>query len=297
MNRNAVIELNKAANNNSKIKRSKNMFLAYLLLCIIAVLMVYPLIWLVFGSFKSNTELFTSVNLIPKEFVLDSYAKGWKGIGRNTYSLFFSNTFKMVVPTVIFTVLSSTMVAYGFSRFKFPFQKILFSLMISTMMLPQTVIIIPRYILFKNFGWLNSYLPFIAPAILACYPFFIFMMVQFFRGIPRDLDEAAMIDGCNPVTTLIQILLPLAKPALFSAAIFQFIWTWNDFFNSLIFINSVKKYTISLALRIAIDSTGGTTNWNEVLAMSVLAVLPPVLIFFFAQRYFVEGIATTGLKG
>lgn len=270
---------------------------AYILLCALAVLMVYPLVWLFFGSFKSNAELFTSMNLIPKSFIMDSYIKGWKGIGNDTYALFFSNTFAMVIPTVLFTVLSSALVAYGFARFNFPLKRILFTLMISTLMLPQTVIILPRYILFRNFGWLNSYLPFIAPAILAGYPFFIFMMIQFFRGIPRELDESAVIDGCNPFTILIRILLPLAKPALFSAAIFQFIWTWNDFFNSLIFINSVKKYTISLALRIAIDSTGGTTNWNEVLAMSVLAVLPPVLIFFFAQRYFVEGIATTGLKG
>ena len=279
-----------------KEKAGRNVW-AYVLLCSLAVIMVYPFFWLLFGSFKSNTELFTSLNLIPKEFILDSYLKGWKGTGDNTYSLFFLNTFEMVLPTVVFTVFSSAVVAYGFARFNFPFKRILFTLMISTLMLPQTVIILPRYILFRNFGWLDSYLPFIAPAVLAGYPFFVFMMIQFFRGIPRELDESAVIDGCNPFTILIRILLPLAKPALFSAAIFQFIWMWNDFFNSLIFINSVKKYTISLALRIAIDSTGGTTNWNEILAMSVLAVLPPMLIFFFAQRYFVEGIATTGIKG
>jgi oligogalacturonide transport system permease protein len=198
---------------------------------------------------------------------------------------------------VIFTVFFSAAVAYGFARFQFPLKKVLFALMISTLMLPQAVIIIPRYLIFRNLGWLDSYWPFIVPAIFACYPFFIFMMVQFIRGLPRELDESAVMDGCNPFTTLVRILLPLCKPALFSAAIFQFIWTWNDFFNSLIFINSVKNYTVSLALRMTIDSTGGTVAWNQIMAMSVLAVLPPVLIFFIFQRYFVEGIATTGIKG
>lgn len=297
MSANMPVNSNTSLVNKFRVKKVRGTLIAYIILCILAVIMVYPLLWLFMGSFKSNSDLFTSANLIPKQFMLDSYAKGWKGIGKNTYGLFFLNTFILVIPTVLLTVTSSALVAYGFTRFKFPLQKILFSLMIATLMLPHTVIIIPRYILFRNFHWLNSYLPFIVPAALACYPFFVFMMIQFFRGLPKELDESAMIDGCNPFAILVKILVPLAKPALISAAIFQFIWTWNDFFNSLIFINSVKKYTISLALRIAIDSTGGLTNWNEVLAMSVLAVLPPVLIFFFAQKYFVEGIATTGLKG
>lgn len=282
---------------NAGIKRYKSNAIAYVMLCIIAVVMVYPLIWLFLGSFKTNLELFGSTNLLPQHFSLDPYVKGWQGMGKYNYGHFFVNTFTMVLPTVLFTVASSVLVAYGFARFKFPCKNLLFGLMISTLMLPNTVIIIPRYILFSKFGWINSYLPFIVPSILACYPFFIFMMVQFLRGIPKELDESAVIDGCNPFTILIRILLPLSKPALFSAGIFQFIWTWNDFFNSLIFISSVKKYTLSLALRIGVDSSGAIVNWNEVLAMSVLALIPPVLIFFFAQRYFVEGIATTGLKG
>jgi oligogalacturonide transport system permease protein len=132
--------------------------------------------------------------------------------------------------------------------------------------------------------------------MFGCYPFFIFMLIQFFRGLPKELDESAEIDGCNPFTVLIRILLPLSKPALFAAGIFQFMWTWNDFFNSLIYINSIRKFTVSLALRMAIDTTGGVA-WNQIFAMSVVAVLPLVLIFFFTQKYFVEGIATTGLKG
>lgn len=268
-----------------------------IVLTVFGLLMIYPLIWLFFSSFKTNADLFGSLDLLPETFVWDAYGKGWAGTGQYSYGTFFSNTLLMVVPTVVFTVLSSAIVAYGFARFQFPLKNPLFALMISTLMLPQAVIIIPRYLIFKNLGWLDSYLPFVVPAIFACYPFFVFMLVQFFRGLPRELDESAVVDGCNPFTILTRILLPLCKPALFSAAIFQFIWTWNDFFNSLIFINSVKKYTVSLALRMTIDSTGGTVAWNQIMAMSVLAILPPLLIFFFFQRYFVEGIATTGIKG
>jgi oligogalacturonide transport system permease protein len=269
---------------------------AYVFLSLVGLVMVYPLLWLFFASFKVNSELFSSMNLLPKVLVWSTYQDGWQGVGQYTYTTFFGNSLWMVGWTVIFTLVSSVFVAYGFSRFQFPFKKLLFSLMISTLMLPNAVIIIPRYILFRKFGWLDGYLPFIVPAIFACYPFFVFMMIQFFRGLPKELDESAELDGCNPLRILTRILLPLSKPALFSAAIFQFIWIWNDFFNSLIYINSIRKFTVSLALRMAIDTTGGV-SWNQIFAMSVVAVMPLVLIFFFAQKYFVEGIATTGLKG
>jgi oligogalacturonide transport system permease protein len=269
---------------------------SHLFLTVFALVMVYPLIWLFFASFKENNEIFGSLSLLPKEIVWDSYAKGWKGSGQFTFGVFLLNTFKMVVPVVLFTLVSSILVAYGFARFRFPMKNLLFAVMISTLMLPNAVIIIPRYILFNELGWLNSYLPFTIPALFACYPFFIFMLVQFFRGLPRELDESATIDGCNSFVVLTRILLPLCKPALFSAAIFQFIWTWNDFFNSLIYINSVKKFTLALGLRMSLDISSAA-KWNEVMAMSMVAIIPCVIIFFFAQRYFVEGIATTGLKG
>ena len=268
----------------------------YSFLSAVGLIMIYPMVWLFFSSFKSNNEIFGSLNLFPGKFIWDSYSNGWKGSGQFGYSVFFMNSFKLVLPTVVFTVLSSIVVAYGFARFNFPFKGPLFGLMISTLMLPNAVIIIPRYLLFKKFGWLDTYLTFSIPAIFACYPFFIFMMVQFFRGIPRELDESARIDGCNVLTILLRILLPLSKPAIVSAAVFQAVWTWEDFFNSLIYINSVRKFTVSLALRMSLD-TVASTNWNEVLAMSVVSILPCVLIFFLAQKYFVEGISTTGLKG
>lgn len=270
--------------------------LTIVFLSVSAFIMVYPLIWLFFASFKANNEIFGSLQLLPKQVVWDSYAKGWQGSGQFTFGVFLLNTIKLVVPVVVFTVLSSTVVAYGFARFQFPLKNILFAVMISTLMLPNAVIIIPRYILFKEFGWLNSYLPFTMPALFACYPFFIFMLIQFFRGLPRELDESATIDGCNSFVILTRILMPLCKPALFSAAIFQFIWTWNDFFNSLIYINSVKKFTLALGLRMSLD-VSSAAKWNEVMAMSMVAIIPCVIIFFLAQKYFVEGIATTGLKG
>ena len=200
------------------------------------------------------------------------------------------------VATTLLTIASSALVAYGFARFNFPFKKQLFAILFSTLMLPNSVIIIPRYVLFNKFGWVDSYMPFWVPALLACYPFFIYQLIQFMRGIPRDLDESACIDGCGSFRIFWQILLPLMKPALFSAGLFQFLWTYNDYFNSLIFINSVKKYTISLALRLSVDAES-VVVWGRVMAMACVAVLPLVLLFFAAQKYFVEGIATSGLKG
>jgi oligogalacturonide transport system permease protein len=275
-----------------KVKNS----ITFLLMCIFGLIMIYPLIWLFTASFKSNEEIFGSLSLWPKHFLWDGYQKGWVGSGQYSFSLFFINTFKLVIPTVVFTVMSSTIVAYGFARFTFPLKRLLFSLMISTLMLPNAVVIIPKYILFKNLGWLNSYLPFIIPALFATSAFFIFMIIQFFRGLPRELDESAKMDGCNSFMILVRILLPLSMPAMISAAIFQFIWTWNDFFNSLIYITSVKKFTVALGLRMALDNSTSVA-WNQVLAMSVVAVIPCILVFFFAQKYFVEGISTTGIKG
>jgi len=268
----------------------------YLVIAVIGIFLLYPIIWMFFATFKTNEEIFGSIKLLPGSFNLQYYIDGWKGHGNMTYTDFFVNTFKLVVPTVLFTVISCSLVAYGFARFKFPGKKILFSVLIATLMLPNAVIIIPRYTLFNSFGWINSYLPFYVPAMLACYPFFVFMLVQFMRGLPKELDQSAYIDGCGTLRTFVQILLPLMKPALFSAGLFQFLWTYNDYFNSLIFINSVKKYPISLALKLSLDAES-VVVWGKMMAMAFVAVLPVLLLFFFAQKYFVEGIATTGIKG
>ncbi len=279
-----------------KIKRNFSTILRYLLLVAFGYMMCYPFIWMFFATFKTNAEIFSSARSLPSFFNLDAYILGWKGVGKTTFSLFFINTLKLVTPTVFFTVMSCSIVAYGFARFKFPFKTMFFAIMISTLMLPNSVIIIPRYLLFNKLGWLDSYLPFIVPALFACYPFFIFMMLQFLRGIPTELDEAARIDGCNSWGIFVRILLPLMKPALFSAGLFQLMWTWNDFFNSLIYISKVEKYPISLGLRISLDSASAV-QWNQVMAMALLSILPLIILFFFTQRYFVEGVSTTGIKG
>lgn len=272
----------------------------YVFLIGLSIFMIYPLLFMFFAPFKENGEMLSSISLLPNSLTklgLSAYFNGWKAAGDYTFGTFFKNSFLLVIPTVVFTVLSSSLVAYGFARFKFPFKRILFVIMISAIMLPQTVIIIPSFLLFQNLNWLDSYLPFIVPAIFASNSYFIFLFVQFFRSIPRDMDEAAIIDGCNAFSIYTRIILPLSKPALVSAGIFSFIWTYNDFFNSLIYINSVGKYTVSLALKMSIDTQGGIVMWNEIMAMSVLAIIPPTFIFFLAQKYFVEGISTSGLKG
>jgi oligogalacturonide transport system permease protein len=270
--------------------------LYYALLIGFGFVMLYPLIWLLFASVKPSNEIFASTNLWPSEFIFSTYWNGWKGAGRTGFAQFTFNSFTLVVPVVLFTLVSSLLVAYGFARFDFFLKKTFFYLMIAMLMLPSSVIIIPRYLLFRDLGWINTYLPFIVPAMCATSSFFIFMFIQFFRGLPRELDESATIDGCSSLKILMYILMPLCKPAIISAAIFQFIWTWNDFFDQLIYINSVTKYTVSLGLRMSLD-TSQHVEWNQLLAMSIIAILPCVIVFFMSQKYFVEGIATTGMKG
>lgn len=270
--------------------------LDYLLILLIGAVLLYPIAFMLMATFKSNEEIFGSAALLPKSFRLSNYIEGWKGSGGFGYPGFFINTFVMVIPTTIFTVASASMVAYGFARFSFPFKRVLFAIFIAMMMLPNAVIIVPRYMLYHKFGWLDSYMPFYAPALLCCNTFFPYMLIQFLRGIPRELDESAYIDGCGSFKTFLIILLPLMKPAVFSAGLFQFLWTYNDYFNPLIFINSVKKYPISLALRMSMDAES-VVQWGKIMAMATLAVLPVIILFFACQKYFVEGIATSGLKG
>ncbi|MGN0779601.1 MAG: carbohydrate ABC transporter permease [Aristaeellaceae bacterium] len=268
----------------------------YLIIAVIGLILLYPIIWMFFATFKSNEDIFGSTRLLPTVWHFENYVEGWKGSSRLTYTTFFINTFLLVVPTTLLTVVSACLAAYAFARFDFPCKGLLFSVLIGLMMLPGAVVIIPRYLLYNQFHWIDTYMPFYIPALLCCNSFFPYMLIQFLRGVPRELDESAYIDGCSTFRTLVSILLPLMKPALFSAGLFQFLWTYNDYFNSLIFISSQKMYPISLALRMSLDSES-VVNWGKVMAMAFVAVLPVMLLFFAAQKYFVEGIATSGLKG
>lgn len=280
-----------------KMRRKKYLrWGSFLIVLAVGMIMIYPLVWMFFASFKTNDEINLAASLLPKRFDLSGFINGWESSGQYTFTDFFINTFVMVVPTVLFTVISCTISAYGFARFSFKGNKLLFGIMLSTLMVPNAVLIIPRYLLFRDLGWLNSYMPFWMPALFACYPFFIYQEVQFLRGIPRELDEAAKIDGCNSFQILTKILLPVLKPSMISICIFQTIWTWNDFMNPLIYINSVSKYPLSLALRMGLD-VAASTNWNEIMSMAFVSIIPLVILFFCLQKYFVEGIASSGLKG
>ncbi|MFY0617459.1 MAG: carbohydrate ABC transporter permease [Shimia sp.] len=270
--------------------------LRYSLLAGIGLLMVYPLIWMIGASFKTNAEMFSSPSFWPKEPTLQGYIDGWKTSTPYTFGHFFLNSLWIIIPKVIGTAVSCTLVAYGFARFEFPGKRILFATVIATLLLPNVVTRIPQYLLFRDIGWLDSFLPLWVPSALAGDAFFVFMVVQFLRAIPRDMEEAARVDGANSLQTLIYIVVPLLAPAIISVCLFQFMWTMNDFLGPLIYISSVEKYPVSLALKLSIDTTEAFA-WNQILAMSVLTLIPSLTVFFLAQKYFIEGISTGGVKG
>lgn len=298
---NATVEQRREAEfARQKRNRRKNMTkmgIMYAILIFVAIIMLYPIIWLIGASFKSNADIFTSIGFWPKEFDFTPYIQGWKTSTQYTMGHYFFNTFCIVIPKVICVIISVTLTAYGFARFDFPFKKIFFSCVIGTLLLPNIILRIPSYLMFKTFGMLDTYLPLVLPSLFATDLFFVFMLVQFFRGVPKDLDEAAEIDGCNTFQTLIQILMPVLKPAIISCALFTFMWTMNDFMGPLIYISSVEKYPLTIALKMSMDATGGAFDWNKVIAMSLVGLAPSIIVFFAAQKYFIEGIASSGIKG
>lgn len=271
-------------------------FVRYTLLSVVGLIMLYPLIWLIGASFKTNSEIFSGIGFIPSEPTLEGYRKGWETSTPYTFGRFFWNTFLIILPKTVFTAISCALVAYGFARFEFPFKKILFASLIATLLLPNVVTRIPQYILFRDLGWLDTYLPLWVPSAFAGDAFFVFMLVQFLRAIPRDMEEAARVDGATSLQTLIYIVVPMLMPALISVMLFQFMWTMNDFLGPLIYLSSVEKFPVSLALKLSIDTTEAF-DWNRILAMSVLALLPALIVFFIAQKYFIEGISAGGVKG
>ncbi len=276
-------------------ERSRALLRTTVLLAV-AVVMLYPLLWLAGASFKTNTEIFTEVGFWPSRFDFGAFAKGWKTSTEYTFATYFLNSFLITVPRIIVTVISCVLVAYAFARFEFWGKKLLFSIMVGTMMLPLIVLRLPQYLMFKELGWLDSYLPLIVPSAFATDTFFVFMLVQFLRGIPRDMEEAALIDGCNALQMLRHIIVPLLKPAIISVVVFQFIWTMNDFMGPLIYLSSVEKYPVSLALKMSIGATE-EVEWANVIAISVVALVPSVAVFFMAQKHFIEGASSSGIKG
>jgi multiple sugar transport system permease protein len=260
------------------------------------LIMVYPLLWMLVSSFKNNTDIFTDPSLIPKSITFENYKTGWAGLSGNTFGRFFLNTFFVAAVSIIGTLVSCSMAAYAFGRLEFFMKKVFFAIMLMTLMLPFHVTVIPQYIMFNKFGWINSYLPLTVPKFFAVEAFFIFLIVQFIRSLPRELDQAAKIDGCGPVKMYGYLILPLTLPALVTSAIFTFIWTWNDFFSQLLYLSGINMYTVALALRMFTDSSGDS-SWGALFAMSILSLVPVFVVFIFFQRYLIEGIAAGGLKG
>jgi multiple sugar transport system permease protein len=258
-------------------------------------LVLYPLLWMVSTSFKPDTEIVGSVGLWPSDPTGAHYPAGWNSMTFG-FTTFFRNSLVIAGLTVVANCVSCLLAAYAFARLRFRARGMWFAMMIGTLLLPGHVLIVPQYILFKYFGWIDTTAPLVVPKLLATEAFFIFLMVQFMRGIPRELDDAARIDGCGPYQVFWQVILPLSKPALVTTAIFSFIWTWNDFFTQLIYLNDLENITVPVALRNFLDSTG-QTSLGPMFAMSVLSLLPVFLFFVAFQRMLVQGINTTGLKG
>lgn len=267
----------------------------YIVLILGSLIMIYPVLWLVGNALKSNEDIPKS-QLFPSKLNWSNFAEGWTAIPGFSFAHFFANSLFIAALSVIGTLLSSALVAYGFARLRFPLQNLWFGILMMTLMLPAQVTLVPQYILFKSFDWVGTTLPLIVPHFLAVSPFFVFLIVQFIRGIPKDLDESAKIDGCSTIGIAFRIVLPLCTPAFITTAIFSFIWTWDDFLGQMIYLTDTAKFTVPLALRLFLDNTSAVT-WGPMYAMALLSVIPCFVLFLMAQKYFVEGISTTGIKG
>lgn len=259
-----------------------------------SILMSYPILWMFSSSFKPSAMIFSDLGLIPKAVTLEHYIRGWKGTGGVTFSIFYLNSLIMVSIAIVGNLISCALAAFAFARLQFKGRAIFFACMMLTLMIPLHVMVIPRYIMFSKLNWLNSIIPIVVPKFFAVDAFFVFLMVQFIRGIPRELDQAATIDGCNIWQIFSVIILPMLTPALITTTIFTFAWTWNDFLSQLIYISNVDRFTVTLGLRIFTDAEEAAVG--PLFAMSTLSIIPFFLTFLFFQKYLVQGIATTGLK-
>lgn len=282
-----------------KTKRTIQIVIRYTVLIAVGLFMIYPLLWMIGATFKPNNEIFSGLNILPKKATFEGYLNAMKNYGGdiNIWKAML-NTYSYVIPAVIFTIVSSTLTAYGFGRFKFFGRSVLFAILMSTLFLPQVVLNVPQYIMYNIFGWVGSklYLPLIVPSMFATETYFVFMLIQFLRNIPKELEEAAKIDGCNEIQTLIKVIVPMLKPAIVSCALFKFMWASNDFLGPLLYVNNPAKYPATIFVKLAMDSDAGFA-WNRILSTSLISILPSIIIFFIAQNQFVEGISAGGVKG
>ncbi len=276
------------------IKRLKWPFY-HLVVLGLSIIMIYPVLWLVMSSFKESNLIFeTADSLIPKPWTWQNYKIGWVGIAGQSFGSFMINSLRIVVLATIGAVFSSAFVAFGFARLKFTGKTFWFGVMMVTLMLPHDVVLVPQYILFSKFHWLNSIKPIVIPQYFGI-PFFIFLLIQFIRTIPGELDEAATIDGCGKFRLFFRIILPLIVPAMATAAIFSFYWRWEDLIGPVLYLNKPSLYPVSMGLKMFLDSET-VSNWGAMFAMSALSLVPVLAVFFAFQKYIVEGISTSGLK-
>ena len=277
-------------------RKKVNTVIWMVVLSALTLLVLYPLIWLVFATFKPSSEFGSNPGLFPESPTLQNYVKVVEGIGGTPLWRFFANSLLIAVLAVVGTVISSAMAAYAFARIRFKGVGIMFAAMIGTLLLPFHVLIIPQYILFQKLGMVDSYVPLLLGKFLAIEAFFVFLMVQFIRNLPKEMDEAARIDGAGHGRIFISIILPLIRPALITSAIFSFIWTWNDFLGPLLYVTTPEKYPLPIALRLYNDATS-SSDFGATVAVSMLALIPILLFFVVFQRFLVAGVATQGLKG
>lgn len=274
--------------------------LKYIVLCLVGFMMIYPLLWMIGATFKENSEIFSGIGFIPAHPTLQGYKDAVTSNYGGDINIWkaFLNTYSFVFPKVIFTIISSLIAAYGFSRFNFRGKNILFSIMIATLFLPQVVLNVPQYLMYNKFGWVGSglYLPLWVPALFATETYFVYQMVQFMRSIPHALDESAKIDGCNPLQILIKVLAPMLTPSLVSVALFQFMWSCNDFMGPLLYVTDPKKYPMAIFVKLSMDADA-SFSWNRILALSLISIIPQMIVFFCAQDAFIDGIAAGSVKG
>ena len=275
-------------------------FFQYFVLVLVGVIMIYPLVWMVGATFKSNAEIFSGIGFLTANPTLQGYIDAVTQNYGGDISIWraFINTYSFVIPKVIFTVISSVIAAYGFSRFKFKGRDMLFGIMISTLFLPQVVLNVPQYLMYNSFGWINSpfYLPLWVPTLFATETYFVYQLVQFMRSIPHDLDEAAAIDGCGPVKILYKIIAPMLSPSLVACGLFQFMWSCNDYMGPLLYVQTPSKYPMSIFVKLSMDADSGF-NWNRILALSLISIIPQLVVFFCAQDAFIDGISAGAVKG
>ncbi len=268
----------------------------HVLVILFGFVMIYPVLWMISGSLKDNAEILRgSLSLIPETLKLSNYSTGWSGFAGTTFATFFRNSIVITVVATFGTVISSALVAYSFSRIKYRGRGLWFACMLATMMLPSQVIMIPQFLLWYDLHLVPGPLPLILPYYCG-QAFFIYQMMQFMAGIPRDLDEAATIDGCSKYTVFTRVLLPLMKPSVVTTVIIQFYWKWDDYMGPLLYLSTPDSYTVSLAIKNFADASS-TTDYGAMFAMSTLSMIPVFLIFLFFNKYLVEGISTSGLKG